>query len=59
MLLHYPLSSFLTLFANTLQNPQDPEVLSNINLMEVVISLLSAPAFHVSVSTANASRLFV
>lgn len=59
MLLYYPLSNLLTLFANTLQNPQDPEARSDLKLMDIVISLLSEPAFHVNVPTANAARLFV
>lgn len=59
MLLYYPLSNLLTLFANTLQNPADPEAPSDLKLMDIVISLLSEPAFHVNVPTANAARLFV
>lgn len=59
MILYYPLSNFLTLFANTLQSPQDPQAFSDLKLMEMVISLLSDPAFHVNVPTTNTAQLFV
>ncbi|EED21290.1 conserved hypothetical protein [Talaromyces stipitatus ATCC 10500] len=59
MLLYHPISNFLTLFANTLQNPQDPQAVPDLRLMDTVISLLSEPAFHVNVATTNTAQLFI
>jgi hypothetical protein len=39
--LYYPLSGFLILFGNLLQNPEDPYVSSDISLMELVRQFLS------------------
>lgn len=58
MLLFHPISNFLTLFANTLQNPQEPQAESDLILLDKVISLVSDPAFHVNDSTANTAKLF-
>lgn len=41
MALYYPLFGFLLLFANLLQNPEDPYVSSDTSLMELVQSFLS------------------
>lgn len=41
MVLYFPLSSFLLLFANLLQNPQDSHVESDLKLMELVVSFLT------------------
>jgi hypothetical protein len=37
----YPLAASLTLFANILQNPRDPQALSDIELMKSVTTFLS------------------
>ena len=58
MLMYYPLSGLLTLFANTLQNPQDPQVASDLKLMEIVISFFSEPVIHVSPITITTARIF-
>ena len=58
MLLYYPLSGFLTIFANTIQNPQDPQAATDLELMEIVISYFSEPAIHVNDVTATAARIF-
>lgn len=39
--MYYPLSSFIILFANTLQNPRDSYVASDLRLMSYVTSLLN------------------
>lgn len=59
MLLYHPISNFLTLFANTLQNPLDSQAESDLMLMDTVISLLSDSAFRVNDSTANTAQLFM
>lgn len=38
---YYPLTASLTLFANILQNPRDPQALSDIELMKSVTTFLS------------------
>lgn len=48
MLLYYPLSGFLTLFANCLQNPQDSHVYDDLTLMDYVTSYLSPDAVQVT-----------
>jgi hypothetical protein len=58
MLLYYPLSGLLTLFANSLQNPQDPQVASDVKLMESVISFFSKPVIRMSPITSTAARIF-
>lgn len=58
MILYYPLSGLITLFANTLQNPQDPQVATDLKLMDIVISYLSEPMFHVNQITATTARIF-
>jgi hypothetical protein len=59
MFLCHPLSNFLTLFANILQHTPGPHALSDLKLMELVISLRSEPAFHVNAPTADTAQLFV
>ena len=41
MALYYPLCACLTLFANTLQNPQDSHAASDIKLMELVTGFIA------------------
>ena len=38
--MYYPLSAFLLLFANLLHNPEDPSVAADLQLMDLVISVL-------------------
>jgi hypothetical protein len=42
LVLYYPVSALVTLFANILQNPQDARARSDIKLMNVVVNFLSA-----------------
>ncbi|KAF2101599.1 hypothetical protein NA57DRAFT_34115 [Rhizodiscina lignyota] len=42
LILYYPVSSLVTLFANILQNPQDSRARSDLKLMNLVVSFLSA-----------------
>lgn len=58
VLLYYPLSGLLTLFAATIQNPQNPQVTADLDLMEVVISYFSEPIIHVNDITATTARIF-
>lgn len=53
MALYYPLSSFLILFANLLQNPEDPYIPSDVGLMDLVRSFLSASALGSTHFNAN------
>jgi hypothetical protein len=39
--MYYPLSAFILLFANIVHNPEDPSVASDLQLMDLVISVLS------------------
>jgi len=41
MVLYYPVSALVTLFANILQNPQDSRARSDLKLMNVVVEFLS------------------
>lgn len=41
LILYYPVSSLVTLFANILQNPQDSRARSDLKLMNLVVSFLS------------------
>ncbi len=40
--MYYPVASLFTLFANTLQNPQDPRARSDLRLMSNVVEFLRA-----------------
>ncbi|KAI5804500.1 fungal-specific transcription factor domain-containing protein [Geopyxis carbonaria] len=40
LVMYYPVSSLVTLFANILQNPQDPRARSDLRLMNVVMEFL-------------------
>lgn len=40
MIIYYPVSSLVTLFANTLQNPQDPRARPDLKLMGIVVTFL-------------------
>jgi hypothetical protein len=53
--MYYPLSAFLMLFANTLHNPEDPSTPSDIQLMDLVISVLSPMIGHTGPFNAAAS----
>jgi hypothetical protein len=55
IVLYYPLSGFLTLFANILQNPQDSQVASDLKLMGYITSFLSPSVVQLSPLTASAS----
>ncbi|KAI9708342.1 MAG: hypothetical protein M1820_004046 [Bogoriella megaspora] len=41
LILYYPVSALVTLFANILQNPQEPRARSDLRLMNLVVSFLS------------------
>ncbi|KAL9085282.1 MAG: hypothetical protein Q9159_004791 [Coniocarpon cinnabarinum] len=41
LVLYYPVSALVTLFANILQNPQDPRARADLKLMSVVVNFLS------------------
>ncbi|KAL1980505.1 hypothetical protein VTN96DRAFT_4029 [Rasamsonia emersonii] len=41
LILYYPVSALVTLFANILQNPQDARARSDIKLMDLVVNFLS------------------
>ncbi|KAG8534206.1 uncharacterized protein KY384_001050 [Bacidia gigantensis] len=41
LILYFPVSALVTLFANVLQNPQDPRARSDIKLMNQVVNFLS------------------
>ena len=41
LILYFPVSALVTLFANILQNPQDPRARSDVKLMNQVVSFLS------------------
>jgi hypothetical protein len=58
LLLHYPLSGFLTIFAHVLQNPKDPKVASDLKLMEFVTSFFTVPEVNVSQFSATAPLIF-
>lgn len=58
MLLYYPLSAFITLFANCLQNPLDFQATSDLELMEYVTSYLSPAIIQVSPLAATTSIVF-
>ncbi len=59
MVLYYPLSSFLLLFANLLQNPQDSYTAIDLKLMELVTSFLTPSAVpHSPFSTPASIQMF-
>ena len=41
MILYFPVSALVTLFANILQNPQDPRARADVKLMNLVVNFLS------------------
>ena len=55
MIVYYPLSSFITLFANILHNPQDPHVTSDLQLMRFVTAFLAPMVTDTSPFTIAAS----
>ena len=55
LILYYPVSSMVTLFANVLQNPQDPRARADLKLMNVVTSFLSR--ICVNESTGSLKRM--
>ena len=55
MVLYFPLSSFLLLFANLLQNPRDSYIASDLKLMELVTSFLKPSTVPLSPFSTPAS----
>lgn len=41
LILYFPVSALVTLFANILQNPQDPRARADVKLMDLVVNFLS------------------
>lgn len=56
MEMYYPLCAFLTLFANTLQNPQDECAIPDLDLMDLVITFLSPIIVQVSPLSATTTH---
>lgn len=56
--MYYPLSGFLMLFTNILQNPQDSYVASDLELMNHVASLLTPMAPFVPFTATTSVQLF-
>lgn len=57
MILYYPVSSLVTLFANILQNPQDARARSDLRLMSSVVSFLSMLERDASEANGNVKRM--
>lgn len=55
MVLYFPLSAFLLLFANLLQNPQDSYIEGDLKLMELVTSFLTPSSIPLSPYSTPAS----
>ena len=53
--IYYPLSAFLLLFANLLQNPQDSYIENDLKLMELVISFFTPSVVPLSPFSTPAS----
>jgi hypothetical protein len=53
--LYYPLSAFLLLFANLLQNPQDSDIANDLKLMELVTTFLTPSVVPLSPFSTPAS----
>lgn len=57
LILYYPVSSLVTLFANILQNPQDARARSDLKLMSSVVSFLTMLERDVQESTSQVRRM--
>lgn len=57
MVLYYPVSALVTLFANILQNPQDPRARSDLKLMSSVVSFLTMLERDVTEASGNIQRM--
>lgn len=59
VVLYYALASFLTLFANTLQCPQDPNAESDLELMGVVTNIVGPAASRSPFKVASSIKIFL
>ncbi|OQO03186.1 hypothetical protein B0A48_11441 [Cryoendolithus antarcticus] len=57
LVLYYPVSSLVTLFANILQNPQDARARSDLKLMSSVVAFLQMLEQNVQESNGNVRRM--
>ncbi|PPJ53324.1 hypothetical protein CBER1_00931 [Cercospora berteroae] len=57
LILYYPVSSLVTLFANILQNPQDARARTDLKLMSSVVSFLTMLERDVSEANGNVRRM--
>ncbi|KAK5703812.1 hypothetical protein LTR97_002825 [Elasticomyces elasticus] len=57
LVLYYPVSSLVTLFANILQNPQDARARSDLKLMSSVVSFLTMLERDVNEANGNVKRM--
>ncbi|KAK4634957.1 ABC-transporter-regulating transcription factor [Fulvia fulva] len=57
LVLYYPVSALVTLFANILQNPQDARARSDLKLMSSVVSFLTMLERDVSEANGNVRRM--
>jgi len=57
LILYYPVSALVTLFANILQNPQDTRARSDLRLMSSVVSFLTMLERDVSEANTNIRRM--
>ncbi|KAK5125457.1 hypothetical protein LTR85_000566 [Meristemomyces frigidus] len=57
LILYYPVSALVTLFANILQNPQDARARSDLKLMSSVVSFLTMLERDVTESNGNVRRM--
>ncbi|RMY14780.1 hypothetical protein D0868_01258 [Hortaea werneckii] len=57
LILYFPVSALVTLFANILQNPQDARARSDLKLMASVVSFLTMLERDVSESNGNVRRM--
>ncbi|EME88371.1 uncharacterized protein MYCFIDRAFT_149027 [Pseudocercospora fijiensis CIRAD86] len=57
LILYYPVSSLVTLFANILQNPQDARARSDLKLMSSVVSFLTMLERDVAEANGNVRRM--
>jgi hypothetical protein len=57
--MYYPLSAFLLVFSNLIHNPEDPSAVSDLQLMDVVVSTLSPMMSRIGPYNATAAlKLF-
>lgn len=57
MILYYPVSALVTLFANILQNPQDARARSDLKLMSSVVSFLTMLERDLAEASGNVNRM--